>query len=513
MHRKKLPIGIHDFEKLVRGNYYFVDKSLLIKELLDAGAQVTLLPRPRRFGKTLNISMLRYFFEKSEVDHRDLFNDLKIAEHPDCMAKQGHYPVIFLTFRDVKQGDWRESLPTIKELIAAEFERHRAVLEGDTLGPVQRRNFLGVLEGTAESAIYRASLRILSACLHKYHGVPPVILIDEYDAPIHAAFEHRYYDDAIQFMRNFLCGGLKDNDHLEFGVLTGILRIAKESIFSGLNNLEVDTFVQRPYADKFGLLEDEVAALLAYFDFPEPISAVRDWYDGYRGGPWRLYNPWSIVNLAKYGTLQPYWINTSDNALLKAVLQHGPDELKTDLIRLLQGEAVTQEIDVSTVLTDLMTHVSAAWNLLLMSGYVTFENLRPDPTLEGSEIAELRIPNTEVRWVYQRQILSWFAGAQVKQQYRSMLESLVAGDRESFRELFEELVEQALSIFDVTGKNPEKFYHGLVLGMLASLQATHEVISNRESGLGRYDVSIFPKDVHQLGIIMEFKVVKKKRGE
>ncbi len=513
MDRKKLPIGVYDFARLIGENYYFVDKSLLIKELLDSGAAVTLLPRPRRFGKTVNMSMLNYFFEKTELTNRHLFDGLKIAEHPECMAQQGQYPIIFLTFKGVKERSWTDIFPSIKDVIEKEFDRHGYLSESQAISELQRRKFQAIIDGEGTATDYKNSLLLLSACLYKHHQKRPIILIDEYDAPIHAAFEYRYYEDVVIFMRNFLSGGFKDNPNLAFGVLTGILRVAKESIFSGLNNLAVDTMLSDSYADKFGLQEDEVTQMLAYFDVSEELARVRHWYDGYQSGNHKLYNPWSIINFIKYRKFEPYWVNTSDNALLKRVMQNGPDRLKIDLEQLLQGIPVTKPINQNIVLPDIMTDESAAWGLLLMSGYLTFENLRPDPNNEGVEIAEFKMPNAEVASIYKTQILSWFKIGGSDDDYQSLLRSLIDGKIEEFQELFDAFVSQTLSVFDVTGRNPERFYHGLVLGMLASLRDSHEVVSNRESGTGRYDVSIFPRDVKKPGIIIEFKVTSKYRQE
>ncbi|MCL5436638.1 MAG: ATP-binding protein [Candidatus Dependentiae bacterium] len=525
MNRKKLPIGIHNFAELISGNYYFVDKSLLIKELLDSGAKVTLLPRPRRFGKTVNMSMIQHFFENTAPSKqpgstpalpssRHLFTDLKIAQHPACMAKQGQYPVIFLTFKDVKETSWAECMTATKTILAEEFRRHRYLLESPALDDVQKDEFSAVINKKASVAACKAALKTLTAHLAKHHQKPAILLIDEYDAPVHAAVEHGYYDQIINFMRGFLSSGLKDNSNLEFGVLTGILRIAKESIFSGLNNLRVCTFLEDAYSDKFGLLSPEVAEIISYFGISKDISEVASWYDGYQSGQHKIYNPWSILNMIDTsGQMRPYWINTSDNALLKNVLQNGALGVKEGLEQVMQGKPLTKELDENVVLTKIMSNERTAWSLLFMSGYLTFENYRPDPRQVGSWIADLKVPNTEIAWIYKTEILSWFEGDKVTAQYRSLLQSLVNGDVDGFKELFGDFAMQTLSIFDATGKNPEKFYHGLVLGMLASLRDTHEVVSNRESGIGRYDVCIFPHDPTKPGIIIEFKVVSKAKKE
>lgn len=510
MERKQLPVGVADFAELIKENYYFVDKSLFIKELLESGAKVTLIPRPRRFGKTINMSMVRYFFEKTEESKRHLFAGLAIEQHPKCMAKQGQYPVIFLTFKDVKVSSWTECLSTLKRVIIKEIDRHYKAIEAH-LNPREIADLNNTRASVADMSAYESMLADLSMYLHRAYGVRPLILIDEYDTPIHEAFDRGYYDEIVSFMRNFLSGGFKDNSDLEFGILTGILRIAKESIFSGLNNLRVCTLLEEAYADKFGLLEHEVETILAYFGSANTLAAVRSWYDGYQSGSYRIYNPWSIINmLDKSGLMKPYWVNTSGNALLKRVLQYGPDGIKEDCERILRGEVVTKEIDENVVMPELLTNERAAWSLLLMSGYLTFDNYRAQEREDLPMVADLKIPNIEIATTYNTQILSWFTS---KNQYESMLQSLVDGNKEDFQELFSDFVMQTLSVFDVTGRNPERFYHGLVLGMLASLRGTHEIISNRESGLGRYDVSIFPKDLTKPGIIIEFKTTSKMKKE
>lgn len=514
MDRKKLPIGVHDFAELIANNYYFVDKSLLIKELLDSGAKVTLLPRPRRFGKTVNMSMIRYFFEKTETSKRHFFDNLKITQYPNCMAKQGQYPVIFLTFKDIKESDWTSCQKMIKSLIAEEFRRHNYLLQSPALDDIQKKEFSQILDKSADIISYKETLTTLTAHLHKHYKERPLLLIDEYDAPLHAAAEYGYYDDVVNFMRGFLSGGLKDNSNLEFGILTGILRIAKESIFSGLNNLRVCTFLQDAYSDKFGLLETEVKDIITYFGLSKNMSEVKSWYDGYQSGSYKLYNPWSIFSmLDNNGLMKAYWTNTSGNALLKQIIQQSDITIKKDFEQLVRGSPITKTIDENVVMPELYTNEQAVWSVLLMSGYLTFENYRPDPESEGSFIAELKIPNTEVASTYREQILAWFKAPKITQQYQSLLRHLVDGDVEKFKEVFTDFALQTLSFFDVNSYNPENFYHGLVLGMLASLRSSHEVSSNRESGLGRYDVSIFPKDPTKPGIIIEFKVVHKRRNE
>jgi hypothetical protein len=331
---KKMPIGISDFEELITKNYYYVDKSLLVDELLSSGAKVTLIPRPRRFGKTLNMTMLRAFFEKTDQSKAHLFNNLQITQRPEAMAQQGKYPVVYLTFKDVKSLEWEVCLGHIQALIADEYRRHRYVVTGDLLDKHEQKNFDQILAGSASQLVYERGLKDLTTYLERYHKTPAVVLIDEYDAPIHAGFLNGYYDQVINFMRGMLCGALKDNPSLEFAVMTGILRIAKESIFSGLNNLRVCTLFNNSYADKFGLTQNEVDALLSLYHLQPKKDALCQWYDGYVSGSVHVYNPWSMINLVdNHGSLQPYWVNTSSNDLIQRIIQRSAADVNNSPLK------------------------------------------------------------------------------------------------------------------------------------------------------------------------------------
>lgn len=512
---KRIPIGISDFKRLMEGNYYFVDKSMFIKELLDSGAAVTLFPRPRRFGKTLNLSMIRYFFEKTVVSNRHLFAGLKLENYPEYMAHQGQYPIIFLTFKDVKYKTWHLCFSGLKKIIAEEFRRHNYLLEGATLDDQQRTMFQLIMAEKADEIEYYTALKTLSGYLFAFHGKKAIILIDEYDAAIHEGFVNDYYNEIITFMRNFLTGGLKDNSSLELSVLTGILRIARESIFSGLNNLIVRTFLNEGFSSQFGLHEEEVSLLLNHFALQHELSTIRQWYDGYQSGPYKLYNPWSIINLiGNKGVIQPYWVNTSENALIKALLKQGSQEMKQDLELIIQKQKITKVINENIIMPDIYLDENAVWNFLLLSGYLTFENYRSDPQQEGQFLADLKSPNAEVSYLYVSQVQAWFGGKEGSMRlYQEMLKNLVAGSMDDFCDLFELLAQETISAFDVAGTQPEKFYHGLVLGMLTSLRDTHEIKSNRESGWGRYDIMIIPQDKSKPGIIIEFKTARKESLE
>jgi len=507
--KKYISIGIDDFKQLIEGNYYFADKSLLIKELLDSKAAVTLIPRPRRFGKTLNLSMIRYFFEKSTDSRRHLFNGLKIEQHPDCMQEQGKYPIIWLTFKDVKTLKWEDCYRLIRKQISSEFERHIGIVE--LLSDTEKELFERIRQGRGDLADFMRSLIDLATYLERAHKTRVIILIDEYDAPIHAGYLNGYYDEVVSFMRVFMGAGLKGNTALNFGVMTGILRVAKESIFSGLNNLEVCTLIRKDYDDKFGFLEDEVKAMLSHFGLENHLDEVRQWYNGYQSGNYKVYNPWSIINLVKNGgEIQAYWVNTSDNALIKNLLKQCSPEMKEELEILMQGGSVKKLIQENIVMPEIERNDEVLWNFLLFCGYLTFENYQRE---ERFIFANFKIPNQEVLLSYETSFRNWFIEGASVRDYQRMLESLVEGRAEEFQDFFMNLTRTTLSTFDINQNEPERFYHALVLGMLSSLSSSHEVRSNRESGWGRYDVMLIPKDRSKLGVILEFKKVQTQKKE
>ncbi len=501
---------MYDFAELIGENYYFIDKSLLIKERLDCGACATLWLRPRGFGKTVNISMMRYFFEKTEKSNRHLFDGLKIADHPECMAEQGQYPVVFLTFKGVEADNWELCYKKICDIIGAEYKRHFDVIKPH-LDARKMQKASAVVDGTAPQVDIKFSLKKLTTHLRHAYGQCPIVLIDEYDDMMQVAFEHGYFKELVHFMFGFLSAGLKGNSDLEFGILSSILLMAKEDYFSGsLNHLLIRTVLNSSsYSDKFGFLESEVSELLEYFGMSTTLlPKVCSWYGGYQCGDHKMCNPRSTVNFLENGIFQPYWNNSNDLGLLNKLLQCRFGGNFEQLI--IGGKLVAQWVDQYATVAEQREGGSTLWGLLLMKGFLSFENYR---SIGFQLVADLKIPNAEVSTIYNTQILSWFETSGTTQQYQSMLQSLVDGQVANFQERFGDFALQTLSVFDIEEKNPEKFYHGLELGMLASLRDTHEVVSNRESGWGRYDVSIFPKDVAKPGIIFEFKVVDKKNGE
>lgn len=502
--KKRLPIGISDFKEVIEGGYTYVDKTLLIQELVEKGSAVALIPRLRRFGKTLNLSMLRYFFEKTEEDNSHLFKSLNIWKNEKIRALQGQFPVIFISLKDVKHFSWEETFESLRGLIAKEFQRHSYLLEGTTLATEEKVRYREILSEKGSQILCMQSLGLLVEWLYRYHKRKTILLIDEYDTPAHAAYVGNFYDTLISFLRNWLSGGLKDNSSLERGVLTGILRIAKESIFSGLNNVMTFTILDEIFQDKFGLLEVEVKQLLEDYGLISHMDQMRDWYDGYRIGSCEgIYNPWSVLNcIAKQGALAPYWVNTSDNALMKQLITRGTSDIKTDVEELLKGGIVEKTIEEGIVFANLETSPNTIWSLLLFSGYLTIAK----PPSYGTS-CHLRIPNLEVMELYKSMILDWFEKSIHESKYRHLLNSLTTGDVDTFSQIFQEFLISSVSVFDVSPSEPEKIYHSFILGMLLGLSGRYEVKSNRESGYGRYDVMLIPKNTKELGIIMEFKKI------
>lgn len=513
---QKLPVGLSDFKEVIKDNYYYVDKSLLIKELIDQGNKVVLLPRPRRFGKTLNLSMLRYFFEKTEEDTSHLFRHLKIWQAgEEYTQRQGKYPVIYLTFKDVKDANWESALRKIKRLIKAEFRRHKYLRASKNFEVEDKEYYAGIISLQAEQSDYEDSLQQLSQDLARFHGEQVILLIDEYDTPIQAAYVNGYYTKMIGFMRNFLSGGLKDNPHLEKGVLTGIMRVAKESIFSGLNNPGIFTLLQPEFASAFGLMESEVEQALRDFNVFDQYDKVRHWYNGYVFGERIIYNPWSIVNYLNSAnkTFRPYWLNTSDNALIEQLLTRGGKELQAELESLIRGESLEKPVDENIVFRDLDKKENLLWSFLLFGGYLKYQTQRPDDFDPAITLCRLVIPNLEVRSMYLRIVQQWFSSRMENRKLELMLKALTGGDLETFEELFAELVENSFSFWSTGGRDAEKVYKAFAIGLLVWLAGRYEVKSERESGLGRYDVMLIPKDLRDAGIIIEFKKVNQKRGE
>ena len=506
----KPPIGLSDFPRLIREGYAYVDKSLLIQSVLDSPAQVLLLPRPRRFGKTLNLSMLRAFFDRDRPEHADLFRGLSIERAgEEYMAYRGCYPVVFLTLKDVKTQTWEGCLSHLQETISIEYLRHRNTLTGDILAGKERALFDGICDGTAtDQSAYENSLKNLLTWLERATGERVILLIDEYDTPIHAGYQSGFYEQIISFMRNWLSGALKDHASLEKGVLTGILRVARESIFSGLNNLAVAGILKTgPFADKFGFTEPEVSRLLADAGLSDSLPEAREWYNGYLFGEIVIYNPWSILNFIHEQPAPPaaHWVNTSSNDLVRELLESGGEEIRADLEALLAGEGLECQVMEDLPLRDLRGDPDAIWSLLLFSGY-----LKPVGVLGDSSEPDyqLAIPNREVSILYRRIIRHWLTRHLRSKYLNRLLDALVAGEVPEFAKHLQTLVLNMLSYHDTAGgkdKMPEVVYQSFVLGLLANLGDRYRIRSNIESGLGRADILMSPTEPGARGIVMEFK--------
>ncbi len=508
--RKPLLIGQSDFGKLRQKNGYYIDKSLFIQEITENGMQVILLPRPRRFGKTLNMSMLQYFFEKSEHEHAHLFKGLAICDTAVFREHQGRYPLICLTFKDQKELSWKSLLRGLCNLIRDEFLRHGYLLNSDVLASSEQRYFKSVCDDTAKERDYSDALRYLSAFLYRFHKEEVVILVDEYDTPIQAGYLSGYYEEVINFMRNLLSGGLKDNKYLFKGVLTGILRVAKESVFSSLNNLGVYTLLSKEFNTCFGFTVEEVKAMLEYYDLSETYKDVASWYNGYLFGGEVIYNPWSVLNyaLSKDRQFRSYWLNTGSMDILEQLVTRGGAELREELEQLLAGETITRRVYDSIVMRDLDKSDDLLWSFLLFSGY-----LKSGDRLGRRNSYELMIPNEEVKLVYEDMIERWFKQKVKVSQLEAMLTALESGDVRLFERMLRTVVKEIMSYHDLS-RQPESVYQALVLGMLVWLSPKYEIRTNRESGYGRYDMMFKPKPAEggkdksiRRGIILEFKQV------
>jgi hypothetical protein len=525
---KKVALGINDFKMIIDGNYAFVDKTLMIKEFFESGAHVTLTPRPRRFGKTLNLSMLQYFCEApfkggTEQLHAYLFEELKVCQYPEIMVHQGQYPVIALTFKDIKVPTWEACYEKFCKVITAEFRRHEYLLS--SISEYEQKDFTGILHGNASQVAFGDSLKNLSHYLYKHYKKRVIILIDEYDTPIQEAAivdfdkptnEKEYYKNTVYFVRNLMGACLKDNSMVHKGFVTGILQVAKESIFSGLNNLAVcgltETGVAKKiqqghkddvlYTDKFGLLEEEVIAFFQQTDVPLDLDLIRKWYNGYSSGPFRVYNPWSIASYLMYQTYKQHWINTSDNKLPRLLVSMASDEIKAEIEQLRDGGMIRKTINETISFTDLKTQENVLWSLLLFAGYLTFQI----PKKQTNELDfYLVVPNQEIKDFFKTMVTSWFDVKHMQKILSPLLLALASGNIKGFKAQFEDTVMRCFSYMDVTKNTAESFYHAFVLGMIVGLDKTHEIKSNREAGTGRYDVMIVPRDNKDIGIIMEFK--------
>lgn len=500
---KSLPVGISDYVR-AQSEYYYVDKTLMIKEFLDKKPLISLFTRPRRFGKTLNMDMLRVFFEISEEDTSRYFTDKAIWKCGDeYRLHQGKYPVIFLTFKDVKFDTWEATIDKIKELLQEEYGRHHKLAVSDKISKYEKEYFTKILNCTANEVELTSALEKLSKMLTVYYEKAPIIIIDEYDTPIQEGYSKDFYEESISFMRNFFSGAFKDNRNLSYGFLTGVLRIAQESIFSGFNNLTVNSVLDKEYDHYFGFTDEEVTKMLEYYRVSEKKNELRDWYDGYLFGNVKIYNPWSVVNYISKGcNPQAYWVNTGKNEILEHVLRTATDDITEKLYSLIKGEKIVARIDQNVVYRSLADDPGNIYSLLLVSGYLKSSEKKLQS--DGAYLCEVSIPNKEIAAVYKTEILSHLLqiGAVTRTTANKIAESLYANDYRQLQKAIAEYMNQSISFYDA---GAEGFYHGLILGLIALMDEHYKIKSNRESGDGRYDISLVPREKPYPGIIMELK--------
>lgn len=501
--KKSLPVGISDYVR-AQSEYYYVDKTLLIKEFLDKKPLVSLFTRPRRFGKTLNMDMLRVFFEISEEETSKYFTDKAIWKCGEkYRAYQGKFPVIFLTFKDVKFNTWNDTINKIKNLLQAEYGRHQELLESSHLALYEKEYFSKVLNGTASEVDLSSALENLSRMLTAHYNKAPVIIIDEYDAPIQEGYSKDFYDEIIGFMRNFFSGAFKDNKNISFGFLTGILRIAQESIFSGLNNLSVNSVMDDDYEQYFGFTSEEVHSMMKYYGFTRKENELKEWYDGYRFGNTEIYNPWSVINYISKGCVPlAYWVNTGKSEILEDVLKASDEGISEKLLLLLQGDKLVSKIDLNVVYRLLTEDPGNIFSLLVVAGYLKVD--KKTVQNDGSYLCEISIPNKEIAAVYKNEILSHLVknGAVSRNTANMISESLYSADYVTLQKAIKEYLDKTISFYDA---GSEGFYHGLVLGLAALMDDHYKIKSNRESGDGRYDIALIPRENKYPGIIMELK--------
>ena len=502
-----LPIGISDYRVAVT-DYYYIDKTMMIKDFIDERPMVSLFTRPRRFGKTLNMDMLRTFFEKTNEDTSIYFKDKKIWQ---CGKKyrdyQGKYPVIFVSFKDVKFNTWAETFAAIKDIFANETHRHIELQTSKTLDKYDKKTFEKLLSGDVTEVELSSALCDLSRMLHKHYGVAPIIIIDEYDVPIQQGHMNDYYDSCILFMRNLFSGGLKDNKHLSFGFLTGILRVAKESIFSGLNNLTINSVLDNKYSSYFGFTSDEIREMTAYYGVENKYNELCEWYDGYRFGKTEIFNPWSVINYFNNGCEpRAFWQATGSNEIIGEIIAEADNDIYEKLTSLVNGETFTTYIDTGVIYPQIKKNPSTIYSFLLVAGYLKV--LKTTPAFNGDFMCEVALPNKEISLVYHKEILQQLDTVIPQPTAISIQEAIFSGDNEKLKHLLQTLLMQSASSFDTAGEN---FYHGFMLGLCALLGGSF-VSSNRESGDGRYDIQLKPTSKNLPGILIELKAAKECSG-
>ena len=498
---KSLPIGVSDF-KLATTGYYYVDKTLMIRDFLDKKPMVSLFTRPRRFGKTLNMDMLRVFFEKTNEDTSVYFKDKQIWQCGDYYTKhQGQYPVIFLTFKDVKSMTWEETFQKIRRLISLEFIRHNELETSSVLTAYEKEQYHLLAGDSGDEVDCQMGLQLLSLLLHKHYGRECIIIIDEYDTPIQQGHTCNFYPEIVNFMRNFFSGGLKDNPHLAFGFLTGILRVAKESIFSGMNNLKTYSILDDGYSSYVGFTEKEVKDMLRYYGKDDKYNELSEWYDGYRFGNTEIFNPWSVINYISDNCFpKAFWQSTGSNEIIGEIIQTATPEITKDLYKLLCGEKIAAYIDTGVIYPEVQNNPYSIYSFLLVAGYLKVANIYPQS--DGNFMCDVAIPNKEITFVYEKEVLN---RTNQNSLAISISQAIFSKDTQKLQALLEDFMVKSISSID--GAN-EGFYHGMMLGLCAILGNRYKIRSNRESGLGRFDIQLMPLTKGMPGFIFEFKHTK-----
>lgn len=498
---KSLPIGVSDF-KLATTGYYYVDKTLMIRDFLDKKPMVSLFTRPRRFGKTLNMDMLRVFFEKTNEDTSVYFKNKQIWQCGDYYTKhQGQYPVIFLTFKDVKSMTWEETFQKIRRLISLEFIRHNELETSSVLTAYEKEQYHLLAKDSGDEVDCQMGLQLLSLLLHKHYGRECIIIIDEYDTPIQQGHTCNFYPEIVNFMRNFFSGGLKDNPHLAFGFLTGILRVAKESIFSGMNNLKTYSILDDGYSSYFGFTEKEVKDMLRYYGKDDKYNELSEWYDGYRFGNTEIFNPWSVINYISDNCFpKAFWQSTGSNEIIGEIIQTATPEITKDLYKLLCGEKIAAYIDTGVIYPEVQNNPYSIYSFLLVAGYLKVANIYPQS--DGNFMCDVAIPNKEITFVYEKEVLN---RTNQNSLAISISQAIFSKDTQKLQALLEDFMVKSISSID--GAN-EGFYHGMMLGLCAILGNRYKIRSNRESGLGRFDIQLMPLTKGMPGFIFEFKHTK-----
>ena len=499
--KKPLPIGVSDF-KSATTNYYYVDKTLLIRDFLNAIPMVSLFTRPRRFGKTLNMDMLRVFFEKTPEDTSIYFKDKYIWQCGDYYTKhQGQYPVIFLSFKDVKCSSWQETFQKISKLISLEFMRHNELESSSALSSYEKEQYHRFASENINEVDCQMGLQLLSLLLHKHYDKECVIIIDEYDTPIQQDHLCDFYNEIVDFMRNFFSGGLKDNPHLAFGFLTGILRVAKESIFSGMNNLKTNSILDNNYSSYFGFTNEEVRDMLAYYDYEDKYQEICEWYDGYRFGNSEIFNPWSVINyISDQCFPKAFWQSTGSNDIIGEIIGTATPEINENLYKLICGNTVTTYVDTSVIYPEVQSNLNSIYSFLLVAGYLKVAEIYPQN--DGNYMCDVAIPNKEILYVYEKEVLNRTNQNNVS---ISIHQAIFSKDTSKLQSLLEDFMLKSISTMDGAS---EAFYHGMMLGLCAVLGSQFKVRSNRESGLGRFDIELLPMVKGIPGFIFEFKHTK-----